>query len=738
MTAQGGSESAPSRPSASEPAPTLLGSAEQLSSSSATGRAPAAPRRMPEKIGDYRLLRMLGQGGMGVVYEAEQQSPRRLVALKVMRQGHFVDDPHARLFHREAETLGRLKHPGIAAIYESGHTEDGHDFFAMELVQGKNLDVWATERPTPISPSEIELRLKVFRSICEAVNYAHLRGVIHRDLKPSNIIVTDEAASNADSGAVPLPAVKVLDFGLARIMDADVQGGSMLTEAGIIKGTLQYMSPEQARGEGDAVDVRTDVYALGMILYEMLTLRRPYDLARSGLSSALRVVCETAPKPLAQAWSGTKKPDPDLETIVSKALEKEPERRYASAAALSEDVERYLTSQPIVARPASATYRARKYVQRHRVGVAIAAGAALTLVAFAATMTVQARRISRERDRASREAEVARRVSDFLTELFAVPDPNAARGKSLTVRELLDKGAREIRTLADRPEIQARLMTTMGRVYDGLGLYTQAESLLAAAVAIQRQTLGPEHPETLAAARALAWEYYREGRYEPAERVLREAIEIGRRTLGPEDWGTLDARIALASVYTDEHRLAEATVLDEALLKISRHLYGDTHATTLRVMSNLSGVYADSGRVADAVKLNQRALTISRRLNGENHPTTLRVMMNLSDEYKQANRLDDAEHLGRATLEASRRVMGAEHPQTAATTYTLACVLVKRGRNDEALDLIREAVEHGMRDADARMMPNDPDLEPLHGDPRFETLMAEVQHRASIDPTGSR
>ena len=727
-----------SHASTNEPAPTVLTSAEQAGSRSGDGRAPATPRRMPEKIGEYRLLRLLGQGGMGVVYEAEQQSPRRLVALKVMRQGHFVDDPHTRMFHREAETLGRLKHPGIAAIYESGHTEDGHDFFAMELVQGRDLDAWVENRPTPISPAELELRLRVFRAICDAVNYAHLRGVIHRDLKPSNIIVTDEMASHSDSAAVPLPGVKVLDFGLARIMDTDVQGESRLTEAGTIKGTLQYMSPEQARGDADAVDVPTDVYALGMILYEMLTLQRPYDLARSGISQAIRVVCDTPPKPLSQVWSGTKKPDPDLETIVRKALEKEPKRRYSSAAALSEDVERYLTSQPIKARPPSATYRARKYVQRHRLGVSVAAAAALTLVAFTITMTVQAERVARERDRASREAEVAKRVSDFVTELFNVSDPSETRGKPVTVRELLDKGARDIKTLADRPEVQAKLMTTMGRVYSGLGLHAQAESLLAAAAAIQRQTTGADNPETLAASTALAREYVREGRYEPAERILRETIQTSRRALGFDHQATLDARIALASIYADERRLAEAGVLDEAALKTSRRLYGDSNATTLTVISNLAGVYAASGRAQEALKLNQRALTISRRLNGENHPTTLRVMTTLSDEYKQAGRLEDAEALSRETLEATRRVMGAEHPQTAATAYDLARVLARRGKQDEALDLIRQALDHGMRSADAGMIPTDPDLDPLRGDSRFTRIAADAQRRAPSEPTTSR
>jgi len=230
------------------------------------------------QIGGYTILGKLGEGGMGVVWEAEQNRPKRRVALKVMRATHAVDELHAKMFHREVETLGRLKHPNIAAIYESGHTDDGRDFFAMELVRGQTLDEWLAGRPSPITASELRMRLRLFQTISQAVHYAHQRGVIHRDLKPSNILVTedsDSASGASSSSAAGLPVVKILDFGLARVTDADVQAASMLTEVGMIKGTLPYMSPEQARGDAEAIDVRTDVYALGVIFYEMIVGSRP-------------------------------------------------------------------------------------------------------------------------------------------------------------------------------------------------------------------------------------------------------------------------------------------------------------------------------------------------------------------------------------------------------------------------------------------------------------------------------
>jgi serine/threonine protein kinase/WD40 repeat protein len=319
------------------------------------------PLEPPAFIGAYRVLGPLGEGGMAVVFEAEQQRPRRHVALKVVRGDIFLDEQQLRMFQREVEALARLKHPSIAAIYESGRTPGGRPFFAMELVRGETLHAYLQSRPRPDTRAELRHRLEMFREICQAVSYAHQRGVIHRDLKPSNVIVTGAR----DGGQ---PEIKILDFGLARLTDADLSASAM-TQVGVIKGTLPYMSPEQIRGDPREIDVRSDVYSLGVILFEMLTGDRPYDTRDRSMIEAARVICEEPPRLLRRSWTGAWPLDDDLETLTGKALEKEPDRRYDSAAALSEDVTRYLDAQPILARPPSARYQLRKFVQR-RPGIA--------------------------------------------------------------------------------------------------------------------------------------------------------------------------------------------------------------------------------------------------------------------------------------------------------------------------------------------------------------------------------
>jgi len=313
-------------------------------------------------VAGYRILGVLGEGGMGIVWDAEHEETQRRVALKVMRAEHAHNPQNRRTFRREAEALARLKHPNIAALHDSGQNHEGHDYFSMEIVHGPTLDRWLDGRPHGLDADELKRRLRLFSAICDAVHYAHERGVIHRDLKPSNIVIADAAPSSAENEpGGPGSSVKILDFGLASLTDSDLEATTR-SEVGIIKGTLQYMSPEQARCDGATIGVRSDVYALGVMLYELLAGRRPYDVSASALGEALRAICEQRPRPLRHYWIGPAKLDVDLVTIVEKALEKEVDRRYATVADLGRDVENYLGSRPIVARPRSAAHRIRDHV----------------------------------------------------------------------------------------------------------------------------------------------------------------------------------------------------------------------------------------------------------------------------------------------------------------------------------------------------------------------------------------
>jgi WD40 repeat protein/serine/threonine protein kinase len=370
-----------------------------------------SPYIAPIFIGEYRIIRKLGEGGMGIVYEAEQQHPRRLVALKVIRGGQLFSESKIKQFQREVRALARLKHIGIAAIYESGSADDNQYYFAMELVRGAPLlDYVKGGRHTCTqTPLGIRQRLELFLKLCDAISYAHQRGVIHCDLKPANILVADEPEWQSIAGSLMNGSeIKVLDFGLARVIDEDGTCGSSVSKLGLIKGTLPYMSPEQISGDPGKIDVRTDVYTLGVILYELLTERFPYEVERTSLPQAIRVICEETPKPPSRMWSETRdreskkteRVDRDLETIVLKALEKDPERRYQSAAAMGEDVGRYLTNRPINARPPSAFYQFRKLIARHKTPFALLAIVFMLLLGFTAMLARQSARIANERDKA--------------------------------------------------------------------------------------------------------------------------------------------------------------------------------------------------------------------------------------------------------------------------------------------------------------------------------------------------
>jgi serine/threonine protein kinase len=654
-------------------------------------------------IGDFRILRKLGQGGMGVVYEAEQQNPKRAVALKVIRGGGHVDDTHVRMFRREVQTLARLKHLGIAAIYESGHTEDGQHFFAMELVRGETLGEYCRRRAPEgaLSPAEVKERLALFRKICDAVNYAHQRGVIHRDLKPANILVLRDApVAPAGSGtfAPAVSDIKILDFGLARITDSDVAVSTVLTDLGSVQGTIPYMSPEQVRGNPDEIDLRTDVYSLGVVLYEMLAGQLPLDVLRAQLPEAVRVICEEPPKPLLRNWRGTRRLDPDLQTIVHKALEKEPARRYQSAAALAEDLQRYLTDQPILARPPSAGYQLRKLMARHKTSVAFVGALFVVLAAFAVVMTVQARRIAGERDRANREAESAKQVSEFLVGLFKVSDPSEARGNTITAREILDRGSARIgHELQDQPLVHARMMGTIGNVYNSLGLGKEATPLLEGALHIREKTLGPNHLDVAQSLYDLAWGHWDEG----GLALFRRSLEIREKALGPDHPDVAYCLWGIGVCLGDSNDFKDGREALERAQAIFEKKLGPDDIGVAWCLSDIAGGWGSQGLragsdagpyYARARPLYERALRIKEKKLGPDHPDVGIGLLNLGQLLWEMGDYEAARPTLERCLSICDKVLPPDHYLTADCLGNLGNCLRLQHEDLKAKPVLERAV----------------------------------------------
>ncbi|MCC6652301.1 MAG: serine/threonine protein kinase [Candidatus Eisenbacteria bacterium] len=647
---------------------------------------------MPAEVDGYRLLGVLGQGGMGVVYLAEQKEPRRRVALKVIRGSAHTDSLHVRLFRREAETLGRLRHPNIGAIYGAGRLPDGRPYFAMELVEGPTLDAYLASRPSPANRAELLHRLALAGRIAEAVHYAHQRGVIHRDLKPLNIVIPapsdGSAASSSSSG---MPGVKVLDFGLARITDDDSQV-SIMSDVGAIRGTLPYMSPEQVRGETQTLDVRSDVYTLGVILFEMLTGERPYEVSRTSLPEAMRVIGEQEPKAMRDTPSGIARVDADLQAIVLKALAKEPERRYSSAAALAEDLERYRSSQPVLARTPSTAYQLRKLVSRHK---PLVAALAVALVAIVASAIVSTGMFLRARN----EAAKAKQVAAFLGDMLQGAGPAVARGRDTELlREILDRTAERVRTeLKGQPEVAAGIEQVLGRTYLQIGDLLAADQHARAAYEMRRKLHRGRHPDLANDLSLLAETNWRRDRLTEADSLARMALEMWRGLeKGPHE-ETANALTTLGSIQLDASRFESAEPLLRDGLAMSQRLHPDGDRTVAVGLNSLGNVMHYTGRFDQADSLHRLALDMHRRMSGEWSPDVMTDLLNLSQVEIDRGRFPAAESLARLGLAVGDRIYTEPHPDQASGLLVLAGVYLRTGQFARADSLAHRSLEIARR-----------------------------------------
>jgi serine/threonine-protein kinase len=669
---------------------------------------------LERQFGPYRLERLLGEGGMGVVYLGRRDDLNSTAAIKILRDAGLSPARRER-FLSEQRTLAQLQHPSIARLYDADTLEDGTPWFAMEYIDGVPLNQYVETRGATISA-----RLRLFRDVCEAVRQAHLRAIIHRDLKPSNILVTAEGG------------VKLLDFGIAKQLESlDAPAGQ--TQTALRMMTPAYAAPEQIRGE--PVGVYTDVYALGVILYELLAGQLPFDVSNCASGEVERnIVGEEPAKPSAAAARALRtRPSSwaDLDVLCLTALHKEPARRYASVEALIRDIDHYLRGEPLEARPDSLGYRLGKFVRRHRTSLSVAAGVAAIVVGLVFFYTV---RLTAARNTALAEAARTQRIMGFLLNLFEGGDREAGPANDLRVVQLIDRGVEEARSLSQDPEAQAELYRTLGDVSQKLGNLDRAGTLLQSALDQRRRLFGPSHPWVAESLVDLALLRADQAKFEEAERLAREGLEMARRmhpaghpaiatateTLGKvlEDSGSYDEAITaledavrlrtaggaapkdlagslfqLANAHFYAGHYAESEKLNQRLLQMYGEIYGPRHPMVAETLINLGAIQQDTGHYAEAEKLHRQALEIVEAFYGAEHAKTASSLTLVARALLFQQRHDEAVSLLNRSLGIRERVYGPDHPQVASTLNELGNIALMRDRFSEAETRFRRIVE---------------------------------------------
>ena len=649
---------------------------------------------------------MLGQGGMGEVWAAEQERPvRRRVAIKVIKPGMDTREVVAR-FESERQALALMNHPNISRVFEAGETDHGRPFFVMELVEGVPVTQYCDTHLL-----DTEARLSLFIRICEAVQHAHHKGVIHRDLKPSNVLVRMEENT-------PVPTI--IDFGIAKAIGQPLTDKTMFTEIGEVIGTPAYMSPEQAERTGLDVDTRTDVYSLGMLLYELLVGVLPFDAreaATVGIDELRRRIRDdepTRPSTRLTALGDTstelakrRGADPrtlrrqlrgDLDWITLKALEKDRTRRYGSPSELAADIGRHLRHEAVLAGPPSVRYRAGKFVRRHRLGVAAGSLILAAMVLGTAAATYGLVRARRAESAARQEVAKAAAVNEFLQDMLSSANPfgfsTGTRGPDVTVLQVLGEAAKKLDggSFKDQPLVEAAVRRAIGAAYTNLGNHGAADSQLRAAVDITTRAVGDAHPDTAESLLQLGNLRVAQGQLGEAESLIRRALDIQRAALGEKHLKVGEALQALAVTLVNAGRGREAEPLERQAMVIYREHFGDDNPYVASSLNNLAAILREQRRLVEAEVLARQALAIQRKARGNDHPDLAGDLQTNGVLLRELGRLAEAEPLLREALALSRKHLGNDHEVVALSANNLAGVLRDQGKLAEAESFFRESV----------------------------------------------
>ncbi len=652
-----------------------------------------------QRLGPYRIMRKLGSGGMGDVYLAERADDEytQVVAIKLVRAGAFTPQVQGRL-RTERQILARLQHPNIARLLDGGRAPDGTPYLVMEYIDGEPIDAYCDRRRLTLSE-----RIALVRTVCSAVHYAHQNLIVHRDLKPNNILIT--AAGE----------VKLLDFGIAKLLDTRHSSHTLaMTHMDYRVMTPAHASPEQVRG--DVITTASDIYVLGVLLFELLCGRKPFHLVGSRLTDMERIICEQEP-PLPSAMvdrTATESPDMlasivatrstthtrlrrelqgDLDNIVMMAMRKDPARRYHSVEQLSADLQRHLDGEPVIATSDRWTYRTRKFVARHAVAVALSAAAIVTLAIFAAIMFVQAKHLARERDVVAAERSRAEQVSSFLVELFELSDPSRSRGNQVTARERLDIGARRVNVgLEDQPETRATLLGTIGRVYSSLGLYADSVKLLEEALESRIAIHGAEHAEVAHALVDLGTVLCEQGRLDECNERLQAAATMQRKLQGANSVEMAPTLLAQAQLAQRRGSLDVAEAyFNEGLALYRRHGQERTTAAA-SAMNDLAGLYTYRGEFAKAETLYRAALDIDRQTLGQDHPQVAMHVHDIAVALQMQGKLPEAAPLYVESTQMLKRILGPAHPNTLDAMANYARYLRRTGDLARAEEVLADVL----------------------------------------------